>query len=488
MLLKKLTLLASVCMLLFHTNVSAQTSFQLDPTVKSKVEEYHEYLQRDDYASMRKMLKWYLRLFIKEDVLRNVYGEKRAMFGVPTLHAIDPRGERAVIAKVKYSADTTETFDMSYSFSKRGKIVGLFTTEDHFVFKKDSALRPLDIRLGAVDSLLSLKDKNTNFNGSVMVIEGGKVVYTRHIGEADFDAKVPLNDKTMFELASCSKQFTGMAILMLAEQGKIALGDPITKYLPELPYNEVTIDHLLHHTSGLPDYMSLLKRTWDKTKIASNEDMIAAFAQAKPKVYFKPGEKHFYSNTGYAMLASIIERVSGMSYADFMQKSIFSPLGMSRTRVYNTRRSGERIDNYALGYTLQPETKQFVLPDSLKDHNYVYYLDGITGDGTVNTCIADLSKWEEALRKNTLVSAEMMRYAMSEAKLNDGKKVKYGCGWELELNEKYERVAHHGGSWPGYLNYAVHYLDRERSVVVLSNNEYYFVPRLAKKICAIMGK
>ena len=190
-----------------------------------------------------------------------------------------------------------------------------------------------------LDEYLHGQEKYFRFNGNVLIAEKGKVIYQHSFGLADFDTDRPLNDSSVFELASVSKQFTATAILLLKDKGKLKLTDSLRQYFPELPYSNITIWHMLTHTSGLPDYFWELINSWDTSKIAFNKDMIALLAKKKLPAVFEPGKKWEYSNTAYAILASIVEKISGQTYKDYMAENIFQPLGMSHTRVYNTRRS-----------------------------------------------------------------------------------------------------------------------------------------------------
>lgn len=187
-----------------------------------------------------------------------------------------------------------------------------------------------------------------------------------------------------------SKQFTAIGILLLEKQGKLGLRDTLRKFFPELPYKNISLHQMLTHTSGLPEYEYAMKSKWDQKTIAFNKDLINFLSREKLPVNFKPGTRWEYCNTGYALLASIIEKVSGLSYANFMAQYVFARLGMNHTRVYNTRRSGERIENYAYGFVWSDSLKRYILPDSLRDYNFVYYLDGIQGDGTINSTTREL--------------------------------------------------------------------------------------------------
>jgi len=339
-----------------------------------------------------------------------------------------------------------------------------------------------------MDSIMQLKNIAAGFGGCVAIIENGKTVYQGCTGYADKNNKTLLNQNSMFELASCSKQFTSMAILMLVERGKINYSDDIRKFIPGLPYENITVEHLLTHTSGLPSYEEVLDKNWDKKKFAYNADIVSAFTTHKPKLLFKPGTTFEYSNTGYAMLSLIIEKASGMTYSDFIAENIFKPLNMTRSRIYNTRRvKQEKINDYAYGYVYSDSLQRYTLPDSLPGYDYVTWLDGITGDGTVNSSMSDLVLWENALRENKLVQKSTLDRAFTSYKLPDGEETDYGYGWMVQKGENLEPLVQHSGSWPGYATLIVHFTDQKRSVIILSNTGYQNTNRFGSSIVEMMN-
>lgn len=240
-------------------------------------------------------------------------------------------------------------------------------------------------RVQKIDRLLDSLYSQQKFNGNIVIAEKGEIIYNRSYGLANETTKEKLNQNSVFELASCSKQFTAMGIVILKEKGKLNLDDKITKYIPELStYKEISVKNLLHHTGGLPDYMPIMDTLWDKSKIATNRDVIDIFGKYKPKPLFEPNSKHEYSNTGYALLATIIERSSGQTYATFLEENIFKPLKMKNTFVYNRRLSPKKIKHYALGYLYIKSQNKYVLPDDYEKTKMVFWLDGVVGDGTLS--------------------------------------------------------------------------------------------------------
>lgn len=328
-----------------------------------------------------------------------------------------------------------------------------------------------DNRAEAVDRFVSSQAKYFRFNGSVLVAEKGKVIYQKHFGVSNYDNSRSLDDNTLYELASVSKQFTASAILLLKQEGKLALADTLRKFFPELSYSGITVHHLLTHTSGLPDYESTMTGKWNESKVAFNPDMIKFLAAEKPPIHFMPGKRWEYSNTGYALLASIVEKVSGQSFKDFVAVNFFQPLNMTRSRVYNTRRSGETIDNYAYGYVWSDSLQKFMLPDSMAGLKFVYWLDGIQGDGVINSTVSDLLKWDRAMAGHTILSeASIHEQTAHQALVDSTSQYYYGYGVMVGANQFGEFITHSGG-WPGYSTNLSRYVDRDFTIIVLSNNQ-----------------
>ncbi len=322
-----------------------------------------------------------------------------------------------------------------------------------------------------LDEYLTAQATEYRFNGNVLLAENGKIIFQKSYGYSNFDTKRMLNDSAVFELASVSKQFTATAILMLKDKGKLNLTDSLRQYFPELPYNNISIYQMLTHTSGLPDYEEAMNKKWDHSKVAFNKDMIAFLAKEKLPVLFAPGTKWEYSNTAYALLASVAEKVSGQSFTEFMAQNIFQPLQMNHTRIYNTRRSlKDTIANYAFGFVYNDSLKKHLMPDSVADLKFVIYLDGIQGDGVVNSTTADLLKWDRSVKNHTLLTEATQNEMLKEQALIDTvKKTHYGFGVFMEKTDLGYVLAHSGG-WPGYVTYLGRNVDKDQTFIVLSNN------------------
>lgn len=321
-----------------------------------------------------------------------------------------------------------------------------------------------------LDSILTSEYNKKQFNGNVLIADKGKVIFEKSYGLANIETQEKLNTNSIFELASVSKQFTAMGIVLLHKQGKLQYDDPISKYIPELSfYPEITIRNLLVHTSGLPDYMELFDKKWDKTKFATNQDIVNEFAKYKPELEFTPGKKYEYSNTGYAFLATIIERSSKQSFGEYLHENIFKPLQMKNTFIYRSRYEPKKINNYAYGYVMDTMANMVLTNTFGKDY-YTYFLDGIVGDGMVNSTIHDLLIWDRALYSNKLVNDKDKELIFGTTKTADGKENKYGFGWMLNTQEKYGKTASHSGGWAGYMTYIERHLDNDITIILLQNH------------------
>ncbi|MET6999238.1 serine hydrolase domain-containing protein [Chitinophaga defluvii] len=313
------------------------------------------------------------------------------------------------------------------------------------------------------------------FNGCVLVAEEGKPIFSRAIGYANQDKKQLLNIRTDFELASVSKQFTALAIMQLKEKGKLTYDDSLKKYFPALPYKGITLRHLLIHTSGLPEFLAFGKAEVDINRINYNKDILAVLSKAGDTTLFKPGTSFAYCNTNYLLLALIVEKVSGLPFARYMTQYVFNPAGMLRTKVYARRADKEPMDNYALSYIWDARLNKFIAPDSSITNARAFYLDGVAGPYGISSNVEDLLKWDQVLYTNKLVSAATLQEAFTPGKKDDGSALKgimgYGFGWiALPLNDSAIGASvYHTGGYPGYQSVITRYLDKHKTVILLTN-------------------
>jgi CubicO group peptidase (beta-lactamase class C family) len=315
----------------------------------------------------------------------------------------------------------------------------------------------------------SLKSRNAP-GAAVLVVRNGKPVFRRGYGVTDLRTLHPIDAQTNFRLASFTKQFTAAAIMLLVRDGKLHYDDHLTDIFPEFPAygKSITLRNLLNHTSGLPDYEDLLAKQYPDTpeeKVSQILDAgVLKLLEQQTSGKFAPGSKWEYSNSGYAVLAMIVERVSGKNFGQFLKERIFTPLKMKNTLAYEKGRN--EVPHRAYGHTKQDgawrETDQS--PTS-----------AVLGDGGIYSSLEDLAKWDRALRDHTLLSAEEMRPALTPvqptdgpAKFPDGPAVSYGFGWFLDPYRNHKRMSH-DGSTIGFRTTIQRLPDDQLTIIVLAN-------------------
>jgi CubicO group peptidase (beta-lactamase class C family) len=307
-----------------------------------------------------------------------------------------------------------------------------------------------------------------DFSGVVLIAEKGRSVYYKAFGYREFADQIPLQTSDIFELASVSKQFTAMIIMMLKEKGLLNYDDSVSKYL-QIPYKGITIRNLLTHTSGLPDYQNIMDKYWDKSKVAGNSDCIEYLNKYAPPKHFYPGEKYEYSNTGYMLLASIAEKASGDDFIELCRKWIFRKLKMKSTDI-RTLEEKKATKNFAIGHIYVEERSKYVRADSFPSSNYTIWLGNRKGPGRISSTAADLLKWDEALYTNKLVKQSTLQDAFTPMKLNDGTISNYGFGWELRNDPSFGKIVQHNGDNPGYKTQIIRYIDKRKTIILLNNN------------------
>lgn len=333
-----------------------------------------------------------------------------------------------------------------------------------------------------LQQLFSELHQKKAFNGNILIAEKGKVIFEASYGLANEASGEKLHQQSKFMLASISKQFIAMAIVLLKKQGKLAYTDLMSKYIPELSfYKNVTVRHLLTHTSGLRSYLEQMELHWDKTKFATNKDVIKTFVKHKPALLFQPNERWLYCNTGYVFLATIVERIAQQKLSKFLQQHIFKPLQMNNTLIYQSRYAPRQVSHHTKGYIYSQKLKKKILPDERGKEFLMVYLDGIMG--RVSSTTHDMLKWDRALYTDRLVSKEDKALIFSSYRTKSGRPTNYGFGWNVDLNNKvYGRLVYHTGRWGGYLNYFGRHLQNDKTVILLQNN---VVPQTKFPIIAV---
>ena len=254
--------------------------------------------------------------------------------------------------------------------------------------------------------------------------EAGKPIFQRAVGYRDYETGERAQTDTIFEVASVSKQFTAMAVMLLKQEARLNYDDPVERFLPGLPYVGISIRQLLNHTSGVPDYKPIMDEHWDRSKVATNQDILDYLKRHAPVARFSPGAKYEYSNTGYVLLASIVEKASGQDFAEFSRRRIFVRLGLGDTDIRNVK-DWKSIERFALGHVLDEQSGRYVHAVSLSKPNETVFLGGRYGPGRVSSTAADLLKWDRALKEARLISAEALQEAFRPATLSDGSLSQY---------------------------------------------------------------
>jgi CubicO group peptidase (beta-lactamase class C family) len=290
---------------------------------------------------------------------------------------------------------------------------------------------------------------------AMAVVKAGAVVHAAGYGLAETGGP-PITAETIFHLASCGKQFTGLGIAMLAEEGKLDLDDPLAKHLPLLAAfgPQVTLRRLLHHTSGIRDLH-------DEDGIETNADIIRIYVDLGCPMAEdggRPGDAFYYSNSGYDLLGAVIERVSGQSYHDFFQTRVFDRLGMKDTFSVPDRRVDD--PRCATGYIRDDR-------GACVEHVSTG-IDEVVGSGSFYTTVSDLCRYDRALATNSLLSEAGMRQIFTSGRTNDGTPTNYGFGWSVGTSQN-GRFAEHRGEWDGSYSYIGRFLDRPLSIFLLSN-------------------
>jgi CubicO group peptidase (beta-lactamase class C family) len=324
---------------------------------------------------------------------------------------------------------------------------------------------------GLPERIDSLFETIPDFSGVVLLADKGTPVYHKAFGYANVEAKQRTDTASIFELASVSKQFTAMLIAMLNEEGKLNYDDPVEKFLAGLPYPGITVRHLLNHTSGLPDYQKLMDEKWDKSKVAGNEDILFYLKKFHPRSLFSPGSRYLYSNTGYVLLGSIVEKISGKDFVAYCGERIFGPVGMTFTNI-RSREQRDSIRNFAFGYIYVTEKKRYVRADSFPSANYTIWLGNRKGPGRISSIATDLLKWDRALFGEKLVKRETLSRMFSPARLNDGRFSNYGFGWMLRVDSTSGKIVFHTGDNPGYKTEIIRFIDKDKTIIVLCNNAH----------------
>jgi CubicO group peptidase (beta-lactamase class C family) len=309
------------------------------------------------------------------------------------------------------------------------------------------------------------------FNGAMLVAKNGRVVFEKYHGYFDLKKKDTLNEHSAFHLASVSKTFTAMAILKLADQGKLNLDDDVKLFFPNFPYDGITIRMLLNHRSGLPNYLYFMEQLgWDKKTYCDNTDVLDYLVKFKPPLTHLVNTHFSYCNTNYILLALIIEKAAGQTYAAFLQQIFFSPLRMNDTYVFSLADTQRAMPSYNWKGQLEPFT----------------FLDKCYGDKNIYSTPKDLLKWDQALYNNKLFTQETLEAAFRPYSNEKPGIRNYGYGWRMNIYPNGKKIIFHGGWWHGN-NTMLMRLMQDSATIIILGNKYNRNVYQAKKMANIFS-
>jgi CubicO group peptidase (beta-lactamase class C family) len=315
----------------------------------------------------------------------------------------------------------------------------------------------------SLDTFFLNKHKKTHFYGTVLFAQRGRVIFENSYGYANLKTKDTLTTDYTFQLASASKPFTAVAIMQLIEDGKVSLEDEMHQFFPVFPYEGITVKQLLCHRSGMSQYTHFCDAPdsiWpDKHKTITNDDVITIMNKIVPMVNYAPDHTHYYCNTNYMLLASIVEKVTGMTFSEYLQANVFEPSGMTHTVVY-TRDNDDELVLPAVGY------------NGAYNPTIDIYLNGVVGDKGVYSNVHDMLKFDQALYSGKLLNDTTVNLMMQDHNEQQNNGQNYGFGFRIYPEEETDglgRIVFHTGWWKGFRTYFIRVPHQEKTVVVLSH-------------------
>lgn len=322
----------------------------------------------------------------------------------------------------------------------------------------------------AIDDIVAQEMARRKTPGvALAVVHKGRVVKIAGYGLADVENEVPVGPDTVFQIQSITKTFTATAIMMLVEEGRLSLEDPVSKHLEGTPesWKPITLRHLLTHTSGIKDFIN---EPTGSLRMEVTEESVFKDTVPRP-LNFEPGTRYAYSNTNYHLLVMIVRKLTGRHYGEFLKERVFEPLGMKDTRIYSW---SELIPRRARGY--------LVRGNALRNGNFIAESVLAYGGGGIVSTAADLARWDVALRDGKVLPKEVLERMWTPAKLKDGKASHYGLGWATGNARGHRFAAHSGAHVTGFQTYHVRYLDDDLSVIVLTNSGSGDPARIAARV------
>jgi CubicO group peptidase (beta-lactamase class C family) len=305
--------------------------------------------------------------------------------------------------------------------------------------------------------------KKYGFNGNMLVAKGGKIIFEKAIGWADYLHRDSLKINSEFELASITKTFTGVAIMQLVEAGKLKLTDDVKKFYPNFPYDGITIELLLSHRSGMMNYVYFIDDIWRKEKRnmkkgVSNQDVMQVIAEKKPNPYTKPNRVFHYNNSNFMVLGAIVEKVTGQRFSQYMMENVFKPAGMKHTHVYSTTEY-EKIPVDVVGHDR----------NSFRYSVVQNFLDGPVGDKGIYSTLHDLVLYDKYLKNGRLLTQKSLDSAYKGRNKAIKGHFNYGYGWRMFDGEKDRKVVYHTGWWHGFRHIYVRDFQKDIVIIFLGN-------------------
>ncbi|MBQ4167970.1 MAG: beta-lactamase family protein [Clostridia bacterium] len=318
------------------------------------------------------------------------------------------------------------------------------------------------------------------FNGVWLYAENGEIVSKGAYGWVDAENTLPMQEDTIFEMASITKMFTATAIMLLVREGKLSVDDEYVKYFPEFPYEGVTIKHLLTHTSGMPEDLGTddwVEPIWENEhRIPPCSEIIRFLIDSGRELDCAPGERFEYSDIHYCLLANLVEKLSGEKFEDYLKKNVLEPSGMKDSAILHTRRDGRPSSRIARNMVL--EDGEYVPSDLSKDASYVCGSDGLNGCDYLYTTVFDMLAWDRALREEKVLTREEQAVMFTPVKLNSGEDYAdedgdgYGFGWGVKRDEEHGLIVSHSGGMPGLNTWFERYVDEDKVLIFFFNRDF----------------
>lgn len=327
---------------------------------------------------------------------------------------------------------------------------GVLTNGDGFAFRE---LTPSELKKYHDSAeAAAYRILGNNFNGQLLVAKNGQIVYEEYKGIYDFKTSSPITEHSPMHIASISKTFTGMAILHLWERGELSLDDTLQKFFPELPYHGITVKMLLTHRSGLPDYLDFISTGYERHRKATNQDVINYMIANKPPILNLPNRHFHYCNTNFMMLASILEKVVGQPFPQYMKDSVFTPLGMKDTYIFEPKDTAHYLTTY-----------QGNRPFPMDQTDLTY------GDKNVYSTVRDLLQWDRSLYLCNYIKSSTLKMAYEPQSNEKISMHNYGMAWRMIFYKNGDSVVYHNGKWHGTNSVFTRLIQDTATIIIIGN-------------------